>query len=70
MKFEIELPDKYAEKLDDVESVDPTIRDQIEVETLPHVLRLINDAHRQLQEGQGQPTVTPDASTTEDSPDG
>jgi len=50
MKFEIELPDKYAEKLDEVSAVDPTIEDQIEVEVLPEVLRLINDAHRQTQE--------------------
>lgn len=50
MKIEIEIPDKYAAKLDEVEEVEPTIHDQIEVEVLPRVLRLINDAHRQLQE--------------------
>jgi hypothetical protein len=50
MKIEIEIPDKYARKLEDVEEVEPTIHDQIEVEVLPQVLRLINDAHRQLQE--------------------
>ncbi|MBS3761636.1 MAG: hypothetical protein V5A34_03155 [Halapricum sp.] len=52
MKFEIELPDKYAEKVEEVEAVEPTIRDQIEVEVLPEVLRLINDAHRQLRENE------------------
>lgn len=50
MKVEIEIPDKYAQKLDEVEEVEPTIHDQIEVEVLPQVLRLINDAHRQLEE--------------------
>jgi len=50
MKVEIEIPDKYADKLEDIEEVEPTIQDQIEVEVLPQVLRLINDAHRQLQE--------------------
>jgi hypothetical protein len=50
VKFEIELPDKYADKLEEAEAVDPTIQDQIEVEVLPEVLRLINDAHRQAQE--------------------
>ena len=50
MKIEIEIPDKYARKLDDIEEVEPTIHDQIEVEVMPQVLRLINDAHRQLQE--------------------
>jgi hypothetical protein len=55
MKVEIEIPDKYAQKLEEVEAVEPTIHDQIEVEVLPQVLRLINDAHRQLEEqGQGQ----------------
>lgn len=63
MKLEIELPDKYAAKLEAVEVVDPTIRDQIEVETLPHVLRLINDAHRQLDEGAGQSSIDPNAGT-------
>lgn len=50
MKIEIEIPDKYGAKLEELEEVDPTIRDQIEVEVLPEVLRLINDGHRQLQE--------------------
>ncbi|MFC7133202.1 MULTISPECIES: hypothetical protein [Salinibaculum] len=50
MKVEIEIPDKYAQKLDEIEEVEPTILDQIEVEVLPQVLRLINDAHRQLEE--------------------
>lgn len=50
MKLEIELPDKYAQKLEEVEAVEPTVEDQIEVEVLPEVLRMINDAHRQLQE--------------------
>jgi hypothetical protein len=48
MQFEIEIPEKYAEKLNEVEDVDPTVRDQIEIEVLPQVLRLINDTHRQL----------------------
>lgn len=60
MKFEIELPDKYAEKLEEVEAVDPTIEDQIEVEVLPEVLRLINDAHRQAQEHETTPVMTGD----------
>jgi hypothetical protein len=50
MGFEIEIPDKYADKLEAVEEVDPSVRDQIEIEVLPQVLRLINDAHRQLDE--------------------
>ena len=50
MKIEIEIPDKYARKLEEVSTVEPTIEDQIEVEVLPQVLRLINDAHRQLPE--------------------
>ena len=50
MKLEIEIPSKYARKLEDVEAVEPTIRDQIEVEVLPHVLRLINDVHGQLED--------------------
>lgn len=50
MKIEIEIPDKYASKLDEIEEVEPTIHDQIEVEVMPHVLRLINDAHDQLQD--------------------
>lgn len=52
MKIEIEIPDKYAEKLSDIESVDPSVRDQIEIEALPQILRLINDAHRQYNEKQ------------------
>jgi len=50
MKFEVEIPEKYAEKLEEIEAVEPTIEEQIEVEVLPEVLRLINDTHRQLQE--------------------
>lgn len=50
MKIDIELPDTYAEKLETVEEVDPTIREQIEIEVLPQVLRLINDAHHQIDE--------------------
>lgn len=53
MKLEIEIPDKYGAKLEELEDVDPTIRDQIEVEVLPQVLRLINDAHRQVQQQDG-----------------
>ncbi|MEF8852461.1 MAG: hypothetical protein V5A44_04885 [Haloarculaceae archaeon] len=63
MKFEIELPDKYAEKLEAVEAVDPTIEDQIEVEVLPEVLRLINDAHRQAQEHETTRVMTGDDET-------
>ncbi|PSP76423.1 hypothetical protein BRC81_12400 [Halobacteriales archaeon QS_1_68_20] len=54
MKLEIEIPDKYGDKLSDLEEVEPTIRDQIEVEVLPEVLRIINDGHRQLQENADQ----------------
>jgi len=50
MKVEIEIPDKYGQKLTEIEEVEPTIQEQIEVEVLPQILRLINDAHRQLQE--------------------
>lgn len=50
MKVEIEIPDKHAQRLEEIETVEPTIRDQIEVEVLPQVLRLINDTHRQLEE--------------------
>lgn len=50
MKLEINIPEKYAGKLREVEEVEPTIRDQIEVEVLPQALRLINDAHRQVQQ--------------------
>ena len=57
MKVEIELPEKYAEKLAAVETVEPTIEDQIEVEVLPQVLRLINDAHRQLEDSQTGPDI-------------
>lgn len=50
MKVEIEIPDKHAQRLEEIEAVEPTIRDQIEVEVLPQVLRLINDTHRQFEE--------------------
>jgi len=49
VKLEIEIPEKYGDKLAELEAVDPTIRDQIEVEVLPQVLRLINEGHRQLE---------------------
>lgn len=52
MNLEIELPDKYAQRLQAAEEVDPSIQDQIEIEVLPQVLRLINDAHRQLKQQQ------------------
>lgn len=56
MKLEIDLPDKYAQKLRAVEEVEPSVQDQIEIEVLPQVLRLINDAHRQLeQQANGRP---------------
>jgi|GEM_PF-2015974 len=64
VKFEIELPDKYAEKLDEVSAVDPTIEDQIEVEVLPEVLRLINDAHRQAQEQERSRLVSEESDET------
>lgn len=54
MQLEIEIPEKYGEKLEELEQVEPTIRDQIEVEVLPQVLRLINDAHRQVQQQEGR----------------
>lgn len=70
MNVEIELPDKYAEKLDEVAAVEPTIEDQIEVEVLPQVLRLINNAHRQLeQDGRGRPNIQGDASSEENEPE-
>jgi flagellar biosynthesis/type III secretory pathway protein FliH len=50
VKVEIEIPDKYAQKLEEVEAAEPTVQDQIEIEVLPQVLRLINDAHRQLKQ--------------------
>lgn len=50
MTFEVELPEKYAERLEEVEAVAPTVRDQIEVEVLPVILRLVNDAHQQIQD--------------------
>lgn len=50
MRLEIEVPEKYGERLAEVEEVEPEIRDLIEIEVLPQVLRLINDAHRQIQE--------------------
>jgi hypothetical protein len=52
MKIEIEIPDKYADQLEAVEEVDPSVREQIEIEVLPEVLRLITDAHRQLEQQQ------------------
>lgn len=52
MTFEIDIPEKYAQKLAEVEAVEPTIRDQIEVEVLPHVLRLINETHSQLDQSE------------------
>lgn len=55
MKLEVEIPDKYGNRLEELEAVDPTIRDQIEIEILPQVLRLINDAHRQVQQGGSDP---------------
>lgn len=60
MKIEVEIPDKYGAKLEELEQVEPTIRDQIEVEVLPQVLRLINDAHRQVQEQDSQRVITTD----------
>lgn len=60
MKIEIEIPSKYAEKLDEVEDTDPSVREQIEIQVLPQVLRLINDAHRQVQE-QDVPTFEGDS---------
>jgi hypothetical protein len=50
MQIEIELPDTYAEKLEAAEEIDPTTREQIEIEVLPQVLRLINDAYQQVEE--------------------
>lgn len=50
MKIEIELPEKYATKLEAVEDVEPTIREQIEIQVLPQVLQLVTDAHRQLEQ--------------------
>jgi len=63
MRIEIEIPEKYADKLAAVEEVDPTVRDQIEIEVLPEVLRLISDAHRQLEAQQG--TQSPPESSEE-----
>ena len=60
MRLEIEIPDKYAEKLNEIEAVEPTIRDQIEVEVLPQVLRLINDTHRQLEQQSDESLLTHD----------
>ncbi len=62
MKIEIELPDTYADKLRAVKEVEPSVEDQIEIEVLPQVLRLINDAHRQLQrqQGNGRPVAQPE----------
>lgn len=53
MKLEIEIPEKYGTKLEAIETVEPTIRDQIEVEVLPQILRLINEGHRQLDDTDG-----------------
>jgi len=50
VKIEIELPEKYATKLEAVEDVEPTIREQIEIQVLPQVLQLVTDAHRQLEQ--------------------
>jgi hypothetical protein len=66
MKLEVELPDKYGEKLEEIETVEPTIREQIEVEVLPQVLRLINDGYRQLD---GTDPVAPRVEAGEDSED-
>lgn len=57
MTFEIDIPEKYAQKLAEVEEVESTIRDQIEVEVLPHVLRLINEAHGQLEKHEAERLV-------------
>lgn len=54
MKIKIEIPDKYGTKLEELEEIEPTIRDQIEVEVLPQILRLINDAHREVQQQDSQ----------------
>jgi hypothetical protein len=54
MKIQIEIPDKYGTKLEELEEIEPTIRDQIEVEVLPQILRLINDAHREVQQQNSQ----------------
>jgi hypothetical protein len=54
MKIQIEIPDKYGTKLEELEEIEPTIRDQIEVEVLPQILRLINDAHREVQQQDSQ----------------
>lgn len=62
MKIELELPDSYAEKLDEITAVDPTIEDQLEVELTADALRLINEAHRQLPD-------EPDVGTTGTSSD-
>ena len=58
MTFEIDIPEKYAQKLAEVEEVESTIRDQIEVEVLPHVLRLINEAHSQLEQHEASRLVS------------
>ncbi|MEF8812558.1 MAG: hypothetical protein V5A55_01910 [Halovenus sp.] len=50
MQIEIDIPEKYADKLTEIEEVDPSVREQIEIEVLPEVLRLIADTHRQLEE--------------------
>ncbi len=66
MHVEVEIPDKYADKLGEIEEVDPTFREQIEIEVLPQVLRLINEGHRQVEES-AQGAVDPrDANAPED----
>jgi hypothetical protein len=72
MKLEIGLPDKYAQKLRAVEEVEPSVQDQIEIEVLPQILRLINDAHRQLeQQTNGRPAsaVSDPVGSSESSPE-
>ncbi len=66
MHVEVEIPDKYADKLGEIEEVDPTFREQIEIEVLPQVLRLINEGHRQLDE---QRSATVDARDAGDAAD-
>jgi hypothetical protein len=65
MKLEIEIPDKYGQKLDELEAVEPTIHDQIEVEVLPQILRLINETHRQLEERDQRRLVADQDTNTE-----
>jgi len=65
MKLEIEIPDKYGQKLNELEAVEPTIHDQIEVEVLPQILRLINETHRQLKERDQRRLVADQDTNTE-----